>query len=150
MDHCFCGSRRGHQDRTPGSFSLRLFSDILQIYPHLSLRSRHRGPYIPDPTRCARYTSLTCLCCKTLVYRIHQAVLLNDEVNIKEGPVITKGWAETEPLRSSSGWLEVSSTDVLVSFHTTLWASAKYRLVRSAQIPSTDKRICLNFQSCLE
>ncbi|KAJ3775709.1 hypothetical protein FB446DRAFT_843033 [Lentinula raphanica] len=88
--------------------------DIKIIYPHLTLRSRHRAPYIPDPTRCARYTTLTCLSCRTLVYRIHQTVLLDDEVNIREGPIITKGWAETEVLRSSSGWLEVSTKDVLI------------------------------------
>ncbi|KAJ3997773.1 hypothetical protein F5050DRAFT_1568700 [Lentinula boryana] len=88
--------------------------DIKIIYPHLTLRSRHRAPYIPDPTRCARYTTLTCLSCRTLVYRVHQTVLLDDEMNIREGPIITKGWAETEVLRSSSGWLEVSIKDVLV------------------------------------
>ncbi|KIK67624.1 hypothetical protein GYMLUDRAFT_36363 [Collybiopsis luxurians FD-317 M1] len=88
--------------------------DVKIIYPHLTLRSRHRGPYIPDPTRCARYTTLTCLSCKTLVYRVHQAVLTDDEVNIREGPIVLKGWAETEVLRSSSGWIEVSAKDVLV------------------------------------
>ncbi|KAJ3800373.1 hypothetical protein GGU11DRAFT_773481 [Lentinula aff. detonsa] len=88
--------------------------DIKIIYPHLTLRSRHRAPYIPDPTRCARYTTLTCLSCRTLVYRVHQTVLLDDEMNIREGPIITKGWAETEVLHSSSGWLEVSMKDVLV------------------------------------
>ncbi|KAJ3740966.1 hypothetical protein DFH05DRAFT_1404488 [Lentinula detonsa] len=88
--------------------------DIKIIYPHLTLRSRHRAPYIPDPTRCARYTTLTCLSCRTLVYRVHQTVLLDDEMNIREGPIITKGWAETEVLHSSSGWLEVSIKDVLV------------------------------------
>ncbi|KAJ3863469.1 hypothetical protein EV359DRAFT_82359 [Lentinula novae-zelandiae] len=88
--------------------------DIKIIYPHLTLRSRHRAPYIPDPTRCARYTTVTCLSCQTLVYRIHQTVLLDDEVNIREGPIIAKGWVFEEVLRSSSGWLEVSTKDVLV------------------------------------
>lgn len=82
----------------------------------MTLRSRHRAPYIPDPTRCARYTTVTCLSCQTLVYRIHQTVLLDDEVNIREGPIIAKGWVFEEVLRSSSGWLEVSTKDVLVSF----------------------------------
>ncbi|KAJ4479132.1 hypothetical protein J3R30DRAFT_3474476 [Lentinula aciculospora] len=90
--------------------------DIKIVFPHLTLRSRHRGPYIPDPTRCARYTTVTCLSCQTLVYRIHQVVSFDDEANIREGPIVTKvrGWAETEVLRSSSGWLEVSIKDVLV------------------------------------
>ncbi|THV08203.1 hypothetical protein K435DRAFT_958810 [Dendrothele bispora CBS 962.96] len=88
--------------------------DIEIVYPHLTLRTRKRGPFIPDPTLCARYTSLTCLCCQVLVYRIHQIVSTDDEHNLKEGPIITKGWAETEVLRSSSGWVEVSQ-DVLTS-----------------------------------
>ncbi|KAF5393035.1 hypothetical protein D9757_001196 [Collybiopsis confluens] len=88
--------------------------DIKITYPHLTLRSRHRAPYIPDPTRCARYTTLTCLACKTLVYRIHQAVSIDDEVSIREGPIVLKGWAETEVLRSSSGWLELAANGVLV------------------------------------
>ncbi|KAK7470266.1 hypothetical protein VKT23_001699 [Stygiomarasmius scandens] len=81
--------------------------DIEIVYPHLTLRTRKRGPFVPDPTLCARYTSLTCLCCQVLVYRIHQIVSTNDEFNLKEGPIITKGWAETVVLRSSSGWVEV-------------------------------------------
>jgi hypothetical protein len=42
------------------------------------------------------------------VYRIHQIVSTDDAFNLKEGPIITKGWAETVVLRSASGWVEVS------------------------------------------
>ncbi|KAL0070115.1 hypothetical protein AAF712_002602 [Marasmius tenuissimus] len=81
--------------------------DIKIVYPHLTLRTRKRAPFVSDPAKTARYTSLTCLCCQTLVYRIHQVVSVNDEHNLKEGPIITKGWTETEVLRSTSGWVEV-------------------------------------------
>ncbi|KAG7097395.1 hypothetical protein E1B28_004745 [Marasmius oreades] len=87
--------------------------DIKIVFPHLTLRNRKRAPYIPDPAKTARYTSLTCLCCQTLVYRIHHVVSVHDEQNLKEGPIITKGWTETEVLRSTSGWVEVFHSRVL-------------------------------------
>uniref|UniRef100_A0A0W0FC36 Uncharacterized protein n=1 Tax=Moniliophthora roreri TaxID=221103 RepID=A0A0W0FC36_MONRR len=83
--------------------------DIKIVFPHLTLRTRKRAPYIPDPAKTARYTSLSCLCCQTLVYRVHRIVSVNDEHNLKEGPLITKGWTETEVLRSVSGWVEIFS-----------------------------------------
>ncbi|KAL0580512.1 hypothetical protein V5O48_001499 [Marasmius crinis-equi] len=93
------------QDYTP--VYIERDEDIKITFPHLTLRTRKRAPFVPDPTKTARYTSLTCLCCETLVYRIHQVVSVDDHHNLKEGPIITKGWTETEVLRSSSGWVEV-------------------------------------------
>ncbi|KAF9266256.1 hypothetical protein L218DRAFT_104285 [Marasmius fiardii PR-910] len=87
--------------------------DIKIIFPHLTLRNRKRAPYIPDPAKTARYTSLTCLCCQTLVYRIHHVVSVDDTHYLKEGPIITKGWTETEVLRSTTGWVEVFTSHVL-------------------------------------
>ncbi|KAK7049749.1 hypothetical protein VNI00_005780 [Paramarasmius palmivorus] len=98
--------------------------DIKIVFPHLTLRTRKRAPYIPDPAKTARYTSLTCLCCQTLVYRVHQIVSVDDKHNLKEGPLITKGWTETEVLRSASGWIEV--------FNQTLSGEAISRLEQSS------------------
>lgn len=59
-----------------------------------------------------RTVSLTCLVCKTLVYRITQAVVPGTESG--EGMVLpTEDWVENEVLRSASGWIEVSK-DILV------------------------------------
>lgn len=56
--------------------------------------------------------SLTCLVCKTLVYRITQAVVPGTESG--EGMVLpTEDWVENEVLGSASGWIEVSK-DILV------------------------------------
>jgi hypothetical protein len=58
--------------------------------------------------RCVRYTTLTCLLCQTLAYRVQQ--LVPQDVEGQEGPLLpTHDWVEQDILMSSSGWIEVHS-----------------------------------------
>jgi len=79
---------------------------FLQIHPQVTLRTRSRGVPITGTPQCTRYTSLTCLICRTLVYRVHQVVPM--DIEGKEGPQLpTDDWVEQEIMKSSTGWIEV-------------------------------------------
>ena len=70
------------------------------------MRDRSRSTQLPDSPNSARYTSLTCLLCQTLVYRVQEIVSPENEV--KEGPVLpSDNWVEVEVLRSADGWIEI-------------------------------------------
>lgn len=57
--------------------------------------------------------SLTCLICQTLVYRVLQVI--TPDIDCGEGPIPpTEDWAESELLKTASGWIEVYK-DCLVS-----------------------------------
>lgn len=77
-----------------------------QAHPHITLRNRMRGTSIKGTSRCSRYTSLTCLICEVLVYRVHQIISL--DVEGRDGPLLpTEEWVEHELMKSSTGWVEV-------------------------------------------
>jgi hypothetical protein len=87
---------------------------FLQAHPQLTLRIRARGVPITGTPRCSRYTSLTCLICQVLVYRVHQVVPL--DIEGKDGPLLpTEDWVEEEIMKSSNGWIE-THIQCLVSF----------------------------------
>ncbi|KAJ7673225.1 hypothetical protein DFH06DRAFT_1467595 [Mycena polygramma] len=67
---------------------------ISVVYPHLTWRIHTHEDY----------TSLTCLNCRVLVYRVHR---IDGDGH---GPVMpTEEWVEQDILKSSSGWIEVHS-----------------------------------------
>ncbi len=79
-----------------------------QAHPHLTLRTRTRGVPIDGTSRCARYTTLTCLVCEALVYRVYQIVPI--DIQGKEGPLLpTEDWVEDEIMKSSTGWIQVDN-----------------------------------------
>ncbi|KAF8638621.1 hypothetical protein AX17_002162 [Amanita inopinata Kibby_2008] len=81
---------------------------IVVAHPHITLRTRMRGIPIEGTSRCGRYTTLTCLICEVLVYRVYQIVPI--DIEGKEGPLLpTEDWVENEIMKSSSGWIEVSN-----------------------------------------
>ncbi|KAF8345575.1 hypothetical protein F5887DRAFT_965708 [Amanita rubescens] len=81
---------------------------IRVAHPHLTLRTRTRGVPIDGTSRCARYTTLTCLVCEALVYRVYQVVPI--DIQGKEGPLLpTEDWVEDEIMKSSTGWIQVGN-----------------------------------------
>ncbi|KAF7332473.1 SET domain-containing protein [Mycena kentingensis (nom. inval.)] len=100
-----------HQQPTPPSSS----QDFIPVnvgeegvsVSHLQLTARVRSR--PEPmsqNRRARYTSMTCLVCRVLVYRVHQVIPLDTDG--RDGPLLpTDDWVEQDLLKSSTGWIEV-------------------------------------------
>ncbi|KAI0268231.1 hypothetical protein BC834DRAFT_968437 [Gloeopeniophorella convolvens] len=84
---------------------------ISVVHPQLTLRSRTVSE--PDHSNASesllrRRTSLTCLICRTSVYRVLQ--LIPPDLDASEGPVLpTEEWVEQQVLRSASGWIELST-----------------------------------------
>lgn len=75
-------------------------------HPQVTMRTRKMGSSLGDTNRCIRYTTLTCLLCQTLAYRVRQFVPL--DVEGQEGPLLpTYDWVEQDILMSSCGWIEV-------------------------------------------
>ncbi|KAI6152399.1 hypothetical protein BKA82DRAFT_12669 [Pisolithus tinctorius] len=75
-------------------------------HPQVTVRTRKIGQPMPDSPRSIRYTTLTCLICQTLAYRVQQLVTL--DVDGQEGPLLpSSDWVEQETLKSSHGWIEV-------------------------------------------
>jgi hypothetical protein len=88
-----------------------------QTHPQLTLRTRSKLiPLHNQPSLRTRFTSLTCLVCQLVVYRVHQTV--SPDFEGKDGPVLpTNDWVETEVLMSCSGWIGVhNSCLVSISF----------------------------------
>lgn len=75
-------------------------------HPQVTMRTRKMGPSLGDSNRCIRCTTLTCLLCQTLAYRVQQLVPL--DIEGQEGPLLpTYDWVEQDILMSSCGWIEV-------------------------------------------
>lgn len=75
----------------------------------MTMRTRRMGSPIADTGRCIRYTTLTCLVCQTLTYRVQQLVPL--DVDGQEGPLLPSlDWVEHETLKSLHGWIEVHNS----------------------------------------
>ncbi|CAL1701067.1 unnamed protein product [Somion occarium] len=88
--------------------SVYVGDDGISAHNQLTLRTRSRAKEQKrgDETVLTRYMSLTCLICRTLVYRVLQVI--TPDVDCGEGPVPpTEDWAECELLKSPSGWIEV-------------------------------------------
>lgn len=97
----------------------------LQTHPQVTMRTRKIGPPIADSSRCIRYTTLTCLLCQTVAYRVQQ--LVASDVDPQEGPLLpSPDWVEQETLLSSCGWIEVHK-DCLVSGSTGSLLSAHWQ-----------------------
>ena len=81
---------------------------LIQAHTEVTLRSRSKA--IPDsssPTaELTRYTTVTCLVCGVLTYRVAQRI--TPDLSSEEGPVLpTDDWVEKEMCKSSTGWIEV-------------------------------------------
>lgn len=95
---------------------------MAQVHTQLTLRIRSRAKQqqtqqtqhtTPDSAELTRYTTLKCLVCSTLVYRVFQVI--SPDVDAAEGPVApSEDWTERELLKSRSGWIEVH-TECIVS-----------------------------------
>ncbi|KAH7887398.1 hypothetical protein F5I97DRAFT_1941864 [Phlebopus sp. FC_14] len=92
---------------------------IIVAHPQLTMRTRKMGPAIADSSRCIRFTTLTCLLCQTLVYRVQQVVTV--DIDGQEGPLLPSlDWVEQETLKSSCGWIEVHKSCLVLDDATPL------------------------------
>ncbi|KAF8076721.1 hypothetical protein FPV67DRAFT_1618603 [Lyophyllum atratum] len=79
---------------------------IAVAHPQVTVRTRTRGVPIAGTSRFSRYTTITCLLCDLLVYRVSQTY--SADVEGKDGPLLpTEDWVERDILKSLSGWIEV-------------------------------------------
>ncbi|KAJ7098725.1 hypothetical protein B0H15DRAFT_588519 [Mycena belliarum] len=106
---------------------------ISVAHPQVTLRIRTRGE-LASLHRRARYTSLTCLVCKVLVYRVHQIVSL--DADGRDGPLMpTEDWVEQDILKSPSGWIEVHTQCLTGDAIARAEASPHYSALFSLAIP---------------
>ncbi|KAJ7693831.1 hypothetical protein B0H17DRAFT_1058404 [Mycena rosella] len=106
---------------------------ISVAHPQVTLRIRTRGE-LTSRHRRARYTSLTCLVCQVLVYRVHQIVSL--DADGRDGPLIpSEDWVEQDILKSPSGWIEVHKQCLTGDAITRAEASPQYSALFSLAIP---------------
>ncbi|KAJ7872065.1 hypothetical protein B0H13DRAFT_2059786 [Mycena leptocephala] len=99
---------------------------ISVTHPQVTLRIRTRGE-LTSRNRRARYTSLTCLICQVLVYRVHQIVSLDADGR--------DDWVEQDILKSPSGWIEVHSQCLAEDAIARAEASPQYSALFSLAIP---------------
>ena len=79
-----------------------------QTHTEVTLRSRSKAvPISSSPTsELTRYTTVTCLVCGLLTYRVAQRI--TPDLGTEEGPVLpTDDWVEKDLCKSSTGWIEV-------------------------------------------
>ncbi|KAJ7498470.1 hypothetical protein FB451DRAFT_1384279 [Mycena latifolia] len=106
---------------------------ISVAHPQVTLRIRTRGE-LTSRHRRARYTSLTCLVCQVLVYRVHQIVSL--DADGRDGPLMpTEDWVEQDILKSPSGWIEVHKQCLTGDAIVRAEASPQYSALFSLAIP---------------
>ncbi|KAH8999083.1 hypothetical protein EDB92DRAFT_1832331 [Lactarius akahatsu] len=106
------------------------------VHPQLTLRSRtHSEPESKSALLFRRHTSLTCLICRTSVYRVLQ--LVPPDLDAGEGPVLpTEEWVEQEVLRSESGWIELAKQCLTDESMAQLRASDAYSPVFRVALPA--------------
>ncbi|KAH9006788.1 hypothetical protein EDB86DRAFT_2868270 [Lactarius hatsudake] len=106
------------------------------VHPQLTLRSRtHSEPEFKSALLFRRHTSLTCLICRTSVYRVLQ--LVPPDLDAGEGPVLpTEEWVEQEVLRSESGWIELAKQCLTDESMAQLRASDAYSPVFRVALPA--------------
>lgn len=106
------------------------------VHPQLTLRSRtHSEPESKSALLFRRHTSLTCLVCRTSVYRVLQ--LVPPDLDSGEGLVLpTEVWVEQEVLRSGSGWIELAKQCLTDESMNQLRASDAYSPVFRVALPA--------------
>ncbi|KAG1805181.1 uncharacterized protein BJ212DRAFT_1392577 [Suillus subaureus] len=110
-------------------------------HPQVTMRTRKMGPSLGDTNRCIRYTTLTCLLCQTLAYRVQQLVPL--DVEGQEGPLLpTYDWVEQDILMSSCGWIEVHTECLDPDAVFRLLSSTTYSPVFNVAVPSGASKPC--------
>ncbi|KAF8559458.1 hypothetical protein OG21DRAFT_1493342 [Imleria badia] len=103
-------------------------------HPQVTMRTRKIGPLIADSARCIRLTTLTCLLCQTVAYRVQQ--LVASDVDIQEGPLLpSPDWVEQDTLLSSCGWIEVHKDCLLAEDITRLLSSSTYSSTFGIALP---------------
>ncbi|KAF7352378.1 SET domain-containing protein [Mycena venus] len=130
------GSQQGSEPVSTPDFSQVYVADegISIAHPQVTLRIRTRGELVTSRNRRARYTSLTCLICRVLVYRVHQIVSL--DADGRDGPLMpTEDWVEQDILKSPSGWIEVHSQCLTGDAIARVKASPQYSALFSLAIP---------------
>ncbi|KAJ7591457.1 hypothetical protein C8J56DRAFT_935621 [Mycena floridula] len=116
--------------------SIYVAEDGVQVsFSQLVLRNRTRGVEIAGTSRCSRYTSVTCLVCDILVYRVYQTIPV--ELEGRNGPLLpTEEWVEQEIMKSSSGWIELRKGCLTEPQFKALENSPNYSSVFSLVLPS--------------
>ncbi|KAG2156435.1 hypothetical protein DEU56DRAFT_767046 [Suillus clintonianus] len=103
-------------------------------HPQVTMRTRKMGLPLGDTNRCIRYTTLTCLLCQTLAYRVQQLVPL--DVEGQEGPLLpTFDWVEQDILMSSCGWIEVHTECLDPDAVLRLLSSTTYSPIFNVAVP---------------
>lgn len=110
-------------------------------HPQLTMRTRKMGPSLGDTNRCIRHTTLTCLLCQTLSYRVQQLVPL--DVEGQEGPLLpTYDWVEQDILMSSCGWIEVHAECLDPDAVFRLLSSTTYSPIFNVAVPPGASKPC--------
>ncbi|KIJ69811.1 hypothetical protein HYDPIDRAFT_104438 [Hydnomerulius pinastri MD-312] len=105
-------------------------------HPQVTMRTRKMGPPISDSSRCIRFTTLTCLICQTLAYRVQQLVPL--EIDGQEGPLLPSlDWMEQDTLMSSCGWVEVHKSCLTPGAAARLSSSPSYSPTFGVAVPQS-------------
>ncbi|KAF9236214.1 hypothetical protein BU15DRAFT_89261 [Melanogaster broomeanus] len=108
-------------------------------HPQLTMRTRKMGPPTADISRRIRFTTLTCLVCQTLAYRVQQ--LVASDVDGQEGPLLpSPDWVEQEALLSSSGWIEVHKSCLVAEDVARLSSSLTYSPTFGVALPESSAR----------
>ncbi|KAJ7068736.1 hypothetical protein C8F01DRAFT_1018302 [Mycena amicta] len=99
----------------------------------LTVRVRSRAEAMTRNRR-ARYTSVTCLICQVLVYRVHQVIPL--DADSRDGPLLpTEDWVEQDLLKSPSGWIEVHKQCLTGDAISRAEGSSEYSPLFSVTVP---------------
>ncbi|KAG9317780.1 hypothetical protein JVU11DRAFT_2001 [Chiua virens] len=107
---------------------------IAIAHPQVTMRTRKIGPPVADSSRCIRFTTLTCLLCQTVAYRVQQ--LVASDVDGQEGPLLpSPDWVEQETLLSSCGWIEVHQDCLFSADVTHLTSSSSYSSLFGVALP---------------
>ncbi|RDB20100.1 hypothetical protein Hypma_012852 [Hypsizygus marmoreus] len=81
---------------------------ISVAHTQVTVRTRTKGTPIAGTSRCSRYTTITCLLCDLLVYRVYQTYPA--DVEGRDGPLLpTEDWVERDIMQSLTGWIEVNT-----------------------------------------
>ncbi|KAF8138844.1 hypothetical protein EV363DRAFT_1314955 [Boletus edulis] len=103
-------------------------------HPQVTMRTRKIRPYMADSSRCIRFTTLTCLLCQTVAYRVQQPVA--SDMDLQEGPLLpSPDWVEQEVLLSSCGWIEVYKDCLLAEDVMRLSSSSMYSSTFGIALP---------------
>ncbi|TFK66573.1 hypothetical protein BDN72DRAFT_142865 [Pluteus cervinus] len=108
---------------------------ISVVHPQVTLRNRTRATPVEGGSQHSRYTSVTCLLCEVLVYRVYQIISI--EVEGRDGPLLpTEEWAEEEILKSSTGWVELHKGAITTDEIARLKVLSSYSALFDVVLPS--------------